>query len=213
MKTDTLIDLLAADAAPVDPRRPARRLQAALAAGLGAAVLWILGAYGPRPDLAAVWTSGPFLMKVGFTGTVALTAAVAAWRSGHPGWGLGPWRWAWALPLALLWALAGVALAQAGAGERTDLVMGSTWRSCALNVALAALPAWLALGWALRAMAPTRPALTGALAGWAAGGVGALAYSLHCPEVQAPFLGVWYVLGMAVPAAAGAWAGPRAWRW
>jgi hypothetical protein len=213
MKTDTLIDLLAADAAPVDPRGPARRVHAAVALGLGAAVLWILGAYGARPDLAAVWTSGPFLLKAGFTAAVAVTAAVAAWRSGHPGWDLGAWRWAWAAPVLLVWALALGALAQAGAGERAALVLGSTWRTCALNVALAALPAWLALGWALRTMAPTRPALTGALAGWAAGGVGALAYSLHCPEVQTPFLGVWYVAGMALPAAAGAWAGPRWLRW
>ena len=213
MKTDALIALLAADAAPVDRRRPARRLGAAAAAGLALAVLWILAAYGARADLAQAWTSGPFLMKAAFAAAVALTAGVAAWRSGHPGWPLGPWRWAWALPLGLMWALGAVVLAGAAPDERAALVMGSTWRSCAFNVAVAALPAWLALGWALRAMAPTRPALTGALAGAAAGGLGALAYTLHCPEVQAPFLAVWYVAGMAVPALAGALVGPRALRW
>jgi hypothetical protein len=33
------------------------------------------------------------------------------------------------------------------------------------------------------------------------------------PELQAPFLAVWYVLGMAVPVAVGALLGPRVLRW
>ena len=47
-------------------------------------------------------------------------------------------------------------------------------------------------------------AWAGAAAGWLAGGVGAAAYALHCPEMDAPFLAVWYVLGMCVPTALGA---------
>jgi len=43
--------------------------------------------------------------------------------------------------------------------------------------------------------------------------VGALAYSLHCPELAAPFLGIWYVLGILIPTAFGAWAGPRLLHW
>jgi hypothetical protein len=46
-----------------------------------------------------------------------------------------------------------------------------------------------------------------------AGGAGAAVYALHCPELQAPFLAVWYVLGMAIPVAAGALLGPRLLRW
>ena len=53
---------------------------------------------------------------------------------------------------------------------------------------------------------------TGA-AGRLAGGVGALVYTLHCPELEAPFLGVWYVIGMAIPAVIGAALGPRLLRW
>jgi hypothetical protein len=43
--------------------------------------------------------------------------------------------------------------------------------------------------------------------------MGALAYALHCPEVAAPFLGVWYVAGMLIPTIAGALLGPIVLRW
>ncbi|HWT72548.1 MAG TPA: NrsF family protein, partial [Oxalicibacterium sp.] len=38
-------------------------------------------------------------------------------------------------------------------------------------------------------------------------------YCLHCPELAAPFVGFWYVLGMLIPTAAGALLGPRVLRW
>jgi hypothetical protein len=38
-------------------------------------------------------------------------------------------------------------------------------------------------------------------------------YALHCPEMAAPFLGIWYVLGMAIPAVLGAAVGSRMLRW
>jgi hypothetical protein len=46
-----------------------------------------------------------------------------------------------------------------------------------------------------------------------AGAVGALVYTLHCPELGAPFLGIWYVLGMLAPALLGAALGPRILNW
>ena len=62
-------------------------------------------------------------------------------------------------------------------------------------------------------LAPTRLRLAGAAAGLLSGAVGALVYSLHCPELAAPFLGFWYLLGMLIPTAAGALLGPRLLRW
>jgi hypothetical protein len=66
---------------------------------------------------------------------------------------------------------------------------------------------------ALRSLAPTRLRLAGTAAGLAAGAVGASVYQLHCPELAAPFLGTWYVLGILAPAALGALIGPRLLRW
>jgi len=45
------------------------------------------------------------------------------------------------------------------------------------------------------------------------GAVGALVYSVHCPEQAAPFIGFWYLLGMLIPTAVGALLGPRLLRW
>ena len=46
-----------------------------------------------------------------------------------------------------------------------------------------------------------------------AGGAGAMVYALHCPELQAPFLAVWYVAGIALVVLAGALLGRFVLRW
>ena len=66
---------------------------------------------------------------------------------------------------------------------------------------------------ALRGLAPTRLRAAGMVAGGLAGAAAALVYAVHCNEMALPFLAVWYVLGMFVPAALGAAAGPRFLRW
>jgi hypothetical protein len=65
----------------------------------------------------------------------------------------------------------------------------------------------------VRSLAPTRPRWAGAASGFTAGSIGALVYSLHCPELTAPFLGIWYLLGMLIPTAIGGWLAPRLLRW
>ena len=61
--------------------------------------------------------------------------------------------------------------------------------------------------------APTRLRISGALAGFAAGALATLVYTLHCPESGAPFVAVWYRLGMLIPTTAGALLGPRILHW
>ena len=65
----------------------------------------------------------------------------------------------------------------------------------------------------MRTLAPTRLALAGGVAGLLAGTIGASTYSIHCPELQAPFIGIWYLVGMLIPAFFGFIAGPRLLRW
>ena len=67
--------------------------------------------------------------------------------------------------------------------------------------------------WAMKGLAPTRLVLAGAASGLLAGAIGALIYALHCTEMEAPFLGAWYVVGMLIPTAAGAVLGPFLLRW
>ena len=65
----------------------------------------------------------------------------------------------------------------------------------------------------MRGLAPTQTRLAGAAVGLLAGAIGAMAYTLHCPEMGAPFLAIWYVAGVLVPTVAGALLGPRMLRW
>jgi hypothetical protein len=55
--------------------------------------------------------------------------------------------------------------------------------------------------------------LAGAAAGFAAGAIGAFLYSVHCAELAAPFIGIWYLLGILIPTTIGALCGPRFLRW
>ena len=105
------------------------------------------------------------------------------------------------------------AVVAANPADRAQLVLGHSWLQCLASIAALSVPAFVLAMNAARSLAPTRLAVTGAIAGLAAGAAAALGYALYCDEMQAPFLAVWYVLGMLAPAAIGALAGPRLLRW
>ena len=118
-----------------------------------------------------------------------------------------------AVPLLAVWSMGIGALANAEPVQRHALIFGNTWKSCPLNIAMLSIPAFMGVLWAMKGLAPTRPVLAGAASGLLAGALGALAYSLYCPEMAAPFLGIWYLLGMLIPAVAGGVLGPWLLRW
>jgi len=99
------------------------------------------------------------------------------------------------------------------APARSRRVLGHSALPCVALIAMLSLPILAALFAALRSLAPTRLRAAGAAAGALAGGIAAAAYALHCIEMTLPFVAVWYVLGMAVPAALGALLAPRWLRW
>ena len=213
MKTDELIGLLAAGVAPVSGNMVSRRFAVALGWGMPGALLLLVGMLGIRPDLARAASEFMFWMKPVFAACLALAALVAAERLSRPGMRLGPVWAALASPVLAVWLVAAVVLVNAAPAQRADLVLGNTWNTCPLNIALISLPLFAAMLWAMKGLAPTRLALAGASAGLLAGALSALVYALHCPEAAAPFLAVWYVLGIAIPTLAGAVLGPRVLRW
>lgn len=213
MKTDQLIDLLAADAVPVPPQAASRRMGLALLLGLPLAVLIVALEYGFRRDLAAVSALPMFWMKLGLPLVVAVAGFVVASRLGRPGVRAGLPVMGFIAPLLLAWGLGLFVWLDAPASGRDALLWGQTWRSCAFSIGLIALPAFVAAMVALRSLAPTRPAAAGAAAGAFAGGLGAAVYALHCPELAAPFIAVWYVLGVTLPVALGAVCGRLFLRW
>jgi len=213
MKTDELVAMLARHADAVAPSLLQRRFAVAATGGVLAALLLMLVSMGLRPDMAVAVALPMFWVKLVFPLAVAAGAMVAAVRLSRPGVELGAVPLALAAPVLGLWLLAAVVLLGAPAGDFTQLIFGPSWRSCPFNIALLSLPLFLALLWTMRGFAPTRPAVAGAAAGLSAGAGGALVYALHCTEMAAPFLGIWYVLGILIPATAGAIIGPRWLRW
>jgi len=213
MRTEELITLLAREAGSVRQRVPARRYAAAVALGVLGASVAMLATLGLNDHLARDAAQPMFWIKLGFSALLAAAGLLATARLSRPGARLSALPWAIAGPLLAMWMLAAVVLRGAAPGERLDLMLGETWAVCPFLIAGLSLPAFVATLWAMQGLAPTRLRLAGAAAGLLAGAIGALVYALHCPELAAPFLGSWYVLGMLIPAGIGALIGPRVLGW
>lgn len=213
MKTEDLISMMSSGVAPVDRRLPARQMaQALLLGGLGSLLL-MLAIYGLRPDLTVMLGVPLFWIKLALPTTLAVGAMLVLRRLVRPGLRVGV-RWAGiALPSLVVWAGGALVLVSAPVAQRLPLLMGISWRSCPFNIALLSVPLFIGIFWAVRGMAPTRLRLTGAVAGLLAGATATMVYCLHCPEMGVPFWGVWYLLGILIPAAVGLLLGPRLLRW
>lgn len=212
MKTDELIAMLARDAGAVAPRVWRRRYALALGCGLAGAVPLMVLLLGLRPDIGDAVRLPMFWVKLAFPAALAAGALLAVLRLSRPGVDPGRVLAVIAAPVLAIWLQAGVALI--GAPEdRAMLVWGETWAACLVNIPLLSAPAFVALLWAMKTLAPVRPVLAGAAAGLLAGALGAAVYALHCPELAAPFIAIWYLGGMLVPAVLGAAIGSRLLRW
>ena len=213
MKTDDLIAMLASGAGPIDPDASRRRYAVALGCGAFGTMLLMAVLLGVRPDLAeAVWRP-MFWVKVAFPAALLAGALIAALRLSRPGAPLGRVPAAIAAPVLVMWLLATVVLLAASPGERYELILGDSAVSCPFAITMLSVPLFGAAFWAIKGLAPTRLALAGASAGLLAGAGGALVYALSCTEMAAPFISIWYLLGMLIPAALGALLGPHLLRW
>lgn len=212
MRTDDLIEALAADGAPVRP--PPRRLAAVAVAGALAALALVLGWLHTRHDLMPAMRGGMFWMKAAYTAVLGLAGYLAIERLARPE---GSGRKGWILGGAALALFAAAGLIQAmyspDVQAALHMLRGHSWHSCSRNILTLGLP-MLALGlWAVRGMAPTRPVAAGFATGLFAGGVAATVYGLHCPENTFTFVALWYSLGVLLLAALGAVLGRWALRW
>jgi hypothetical protein len=213
MKTDDLISLLAHEAGAVDRRLPMRRVAAAPPIGALLALPVMIALLGVNPALQAYLALPMFWVKFTFGVVLAAASGWGLQRLGRPGARTTLLPWLLAAPIAVLWLLALIALAASTRDQWASLLLGGSWKGCPPYIALLSLPTFVAALLALRSAAPTRLRLAGAVAGVLAGAVGAAVYALHCPELAAPFLAVWYVIGVLIPAAAGALLGPAVLRW
>ena len=213
MKTDDLIAMLATGVAPVDPMLAQKRFLNGLTAGTVGATVVMLTVFGLNPGLLAAMTLPMFWVKLAVPGSLAGIALVLAQRVSHPGVPLGRAPAALLGPILVLAVLAVAAWVQAAPPDRLALLQGQTWKTCALSIALVSAPVFGAVLWVMKGLAPTRLRLAGAAAGLLASTVGTVVYAFHCPELAAPFLFVWYGVGMALPVALGALLGPTLLHW
>lgn len=213
MRTEDLIQTLAADTPRVGRHAVEQRVLAGLAVGAAGTLAITAATLGLRADLPGSVMEGHFLMKWGYSLSLGLIAAMAVLRAARPE--SPPWRSAWllALPFGLLLAGSVVELALAPADHRMAMLMGhSNWK-CMAAVSLLSLPIFAGLTWAFRQLAPTRLRSAGVALGLTAGATSATLYALHCSEVTATFVVTWYTLGILLSGLIGALVGPRLLRW
>ena len=213
MKTDDLISLLATGAGAVEPHVAEHRYAKAIVLGALGALVVMLSMMNIRRDLADAAMLPMFWLKIGFVASVVAASLFAALRLSRPGVRIDWVPRLIAAPVLVMWVIAAYVLIHADPSERADLFYGSTSAYCPFFIALFSVPAFVSVIWAMKGLAPTRPHLAGFAAGLLAGAIAALVYCLHCTEMEAPFIGFWYVLGMLIPAAVGALLGRSLLRW
>jgi hypothetical protein len=190
MKTDKLIAVLAEDA----------RAERSLAAGLWAlllpamtlSALFLLGVFGPRPDLLLALADPVSGLRYVLPLTLVLTGLAVALRLARPEarpgrviWGF----WAVAALAAVLWLWA---FATTPGGALGMAIQGKTIVTCLTTIPVLSLLPVVAVLAMLRRGVVTRPNFAGAVAGLAGGGAGAMIYALHCTEDHPLFFVTWY---------------------
>ena len=212
MRTDDLIAQLSSGLEPVKSGAVARLLLGAATVGMAGSAALLMVLIGPRHDLASAMSHPGMWMKLAYTFAIAGFGLWLVERAGRPAAEITRPALFLALPLLAIALLAGLQMSAPGA-DMPGLVMGRSSRVCAALVTLTALPTLAATFWALRRLAPTRLTLAGAGAGLFAGAAGAFVYCFHCTEEAAPFIAIWYTLGIVLVTGLGALLGRSLLRW
>jgi hypothetical protein len=212
MKTDDLIRALANDR-PGPVTSLGQTLALALLLGLGAAFVVFMALLGPRPDIAAVLHTPRFLFKFVVTLAVGVSAVALVLRLARPetqprSLMLLLWIGPALLALGVILELAAVP-----APQWSTRLIGSNSLVCLSSIPLIAAPLLIASLVVLKRGAPTKPVLAGAVAGLAAGGLGATLYAAHCADDSPLFVMAWYTPAVAAVTGVGAAAGSRLLRW
>jgi hypothetical protein len=212
MDTEQLIAHLSERLVPTVGNTVMRLLAVGLVLGVMVAATVLKLMLHLRPDLMIAITSSSFWVKFLYTVALAGLGLRMVERQSRAGADASVPTWLLLAPVLVLACLAVAQLSAPGA-DIYELVMGRTARVCSSLILLLALPIFFFLLWTMRKLAPTRLTPAGAAAGTLAGAASATLYGFHCPENAAPFVLIWYTLGVGVAAAFGAVVGRWALRW
>jgi hypothetical protein len=213
MKTDDLINALAADNATVTPPI-SRTVWLALAVGVALAAVHFLSVLSIRSDFGHAITHDPrFIFKFVFTLGLAVPAILIVLRLARPEGTAGSLRWLLILPLVLLAIAVVLEMAAVPADHWQVHAMGSMPVACMKYIPLLSIAPLAVTLVALRNGAPTNPTAAGAAAGLASAAIGAALYATFCVDDSPMFLAIWYVIGIGIVVAIGALLGSRFLRW
>ena len=190
-----------------------RRYVIGITAGALAALILVGGVLHMNQGLPREVSESAFWVRELYCASLGVLAVLCVARWGRPGTRLGLLPTGIAVVVLIMWILAAISLFSAASQSRVRLLLGTTFAVCPFLIAFISAPLFFSFLWILKDLAPTRLRWAGAGAGFAAGAIGALVYTLHCPELATPFIAAWYLLGMLIPTAIGAWLGPRLLRW
>jgi hypothetical protein len=168
---------------------------------------------GPRADIAAAAETMRFLFKFVVTGLLAVTALDALFMLSRPEAASRDRLALLAAAPVLLLAAVALELAVVPSGDWATRLVGTNSRYCLTFIPSMGIGPLALFILALRNAAPTRPALAGAVAGLAAGGIAATLYAAHCTDDSPLFVATWYTLAIAMLTVAGGFAGRIFARW
>lgn len=208
METDQLIRTLAADNSH-HVRPVGFVLALALLAAAPVSLAIFFAGLGVRPDVMTAMHNPFFDLKFAVTVSLAISAIALSLHLSRPEASLRGWVWLLLIPAGLLvGGIAGEMMLPQRLPMMTRLV-GSNSRVCLTAIPLISLPLLAAALIGLRHGAPTRPAVTGAIAGLLSAGLAATLYASHCTDDSPLFMAAWYSIAAALVTAIGALAGSR----
>jgi hypothetical protein len=183
--------------------------------GAGALVstLVMLITMGLRHDLHAAMDTRMFWMKAFYALIIALIGLWIVERLARPGVRADLQMLLEIVPLGAIAFIAIVKLADAPSKMRMPMMMGHSAMVCPWLILGLSLPILAGGIWALRRLAPVRLTQAGFALGILAGATSAFVYGFHCDENAAPFVAIFYTLGIAFAGLAGAMLGRFVLRW
>ncbi|MGJ5044505.1 DUF1109 domain-containing protein [Bradyrhizobium sp. SZCCHNRI1058] len=212
MDTDQLIRTLAADNA--QRAQPVGIVLAlALMAATPVSTAMLLIGLGVRPDVWLAVRNPFFDLKFVVTTALAIPALIISLHLSRPEASLQGWSW---LLIAPIIVLVGGMAAEMMLPQRTPMMarlVGHNSMVCMSAIPVLSLPLLAAALFGLRHGAPSRPAMTGAIAGLVSAGMAATLYAAHCTDDSPLFVATWYTVAALIVAGLGALIGARVLRY